>query len=74
MDIAKHPGLAKAAKAELDGESRSGSAHLDPNAFPREADVRPSPRPSYHIFTNKPHSGCCVKAVQCDSAVQWSCV
>ncbi|BDA42713.1 hypothetical protein COCOBI_03-6060 [Coccomyxa sp. Obi] len=39
MDIARNPGLAKAAKAELDGESRSGATHLDPNAFPREADV-----------------------------------
>lgn len=40
LDVARNPGLAKAAKAELDGESRSGAAHLDPNAFPREADVR----------------------------------
>lgn len=43
MDIARHPGLAKAAKAELDSESRSGSMPLDPYAFTREADVRLSP-------------------------------
>ncbi len=50
MDIARNPGLAKAAKAELDGESRSASTHFDPNAFPREADVRMHSHMSTSVF------------------------
>jgi len=45
MDVARNPRLAKAARAELDREGRSGTTQLDPNAFPHEAEVWPACAP-----------------------------
>lgn len=50
MDVARNPRLAKAARAELDREGRSGATQLDHNAFPHEAEVWPACAPGVNYL------------------------